>query len=501
MKKIFFFTIAFLCAVLSLAQNQSRAIYIDVIYPNTTVKDTISIEYQHNGWSLTALEIFKLEDSLTNNHFHINPKTEDKFLYFNLRGKSKYLLINYLAEPGDSIQVYVQPDKFIFRGRGSEKYQCRYDMDKIKKVFPHPDIRKNYNSIGNELVKDSLFYTNYIPDAHSKVERYYHSTKSSEEVLHWYKTKLSEDVYNILRANLLAMAENEILKDFIFMFNGFKKDSNYAQKRNIQDSLITIYLNRKANDFSKIPDTLLAYSQEYVSYNTSLYNMYEDEFGDSFLKFGNPSATNNGVHGIKNNFKGLVRDRIVTQYLIKRFVNLPNISEQIDQALKFVENSKCRDLLVNLKKTNANGSNAYSFQLPDFNGKIRTLEEFKGKVILMDFWFTGCAACRVMAEDLKPVVEYFKNHKNVVFISVSADDDLKTWKNSVIKEIYTNKYGVDLFTQGQGTDHPIIKNFKVMLYPTLIMIGKDGKVITTSVIKPQNERDRKKLISFIEKFI
>ncbi|MNN48514.1 hypothetical protein D3C81_1629960 [compost metagenome] len=106
-----------------------------------------------------------------------------------------------------------------------------------------------------------------------------------------------------------------------------------------------------------------------------------------------------------------------------------------------------------------------------------------------------------MAENLKPIAEYFKNNKNVVFLSVSADRDISTWKKSVSKEIYTNKHSIDLFTEGRGFDHPMIKNYKIRAYPSLILIGKNGKIISTSVIKPYNETDRKMLIQLIEKNI
>lgn len=497
MKKIIFTIITLFCVVFSFAQNNNRTIYVDIIYPKIE-KDTVSLEYQHNGWSLNALDKIKLKDSLANNHFEITPNKDDKYLYLTLSGKNRYLLINYLATPGDSIQIYVEPENVIFRGRGYEKYKCKYDMEKIVKDFPYQNPYRKYNTVNGDMVKDSIYYTNYIPGAYSVLNRTYSSSKCGLEVLNWYRPKLTDDIYYILKGNLLSKAEKILYNDFKQHFNGFKKDADYTQKRNIQDSLITIYLNRDAYDFSKIPDSLLAYSQEYLGYVSSIFLLDEDKFASSIAEYNNTPSSSYGLQGIINNFNGILRDRAITRYLIQRFSDLPNISVQIDQALKFVNDSNCRDLLFDLRNTNSKGSNAYNFQLPDKNGKVRTLEEFKGKVILMDFWYTGCAGCRIMAENLKPVAEYFNKNKKVVFISVSSDGDISTWKNSVEKGIYTNKHSLDLFTEGKGADHPMIKNYKVMIYPTLIMIGKAGEIITTSVIKPIDEKSKNDLIKFIE---
>ena len=499
MKKIIFTIVTLFCVLSTTAQNKNT-IYIDVILPKTAI-DTLTLEYQHNGWSLYALEKIKLKDSLAKNHFEINPNKDDKYLYLSIFGKNRYLLIDYLASPGDSIQIYVEPDKIIFRGKGFEKYKCIYDMRKISEDFPYPDIIQNYNSVNGERVKDSLYYTNYIPDAISVINRTYSSSNCGLEVLNWYRSKVTDDIYYVLLGNLLSKAETRLYNDFKQHFNGFKKDADYTQKRNIQDSLITIYLNRNAYDFSKLPDSLLAYSQDYLDYISSIYLLGDDKFNSSIAKYNNIPFSSYGLQGIINNYKGILRDRAITQYLIKRYSDLPNISEQINQALYFVKDLECRELLTSLKSTNSTGSKAFSFQLPDKNGKIRTLEDFKGKVILMDFWFTGCGGCRIMAENLKPVAEYFSKNKNVVFISISSDEDISTWKKSVAKGIYTNKYSLDLFTEGKGVDHPIIKNYKVMMYPTLIMIDKDGKIITTSVIKPMDEKSKKDLIKFIKKYI
>ncbi|QIH34465.1 TlpA disulfide reductase family protein [Sphingobacterium sp. DR205] len=500
MKKFIYLIIAICTLNFVFAKYKVKPIYIDVIYSGVQ-KDTLTIEYQHNGTSLSALEKVKLNDPELNNHFEVNPGLQDKIVYLTIGGKKEYLIIQYLAEPGDSIQIYVTSEKLKFRGRGSEKYQCRYEMDKINNIFPWESVRVKYNLNNGESVLDSLYYTNYIPDSFSILNRQYAASKCSQEVLNWYKGRLSEFIYTLLLANLLADTEEKIWRNFTSCFTKFDSSADLVQKKDIRDSLMNIYLNRNSPGFNMISDSVLAYSHKYLAYVSKKTSRKKHGFGEA-LAFRNDSLLlKSEVETLAENYKGKLRDKIITQFLLTNFTDLPNISSLIRQAQKIVIDPECKRLLVSLSLTNTQGSKAFAFNLPDFSGKIRTLDEFRGKVIIMDFWFTGCGSCRVMAENLKPIVEHFKNNNNIVFISVSADENINTWRNSIIKEIYTNKYSIDLFTQGEGTSHPIIKNYKIESYPTLLMIGKDGKIITTSILQPKTERDKQKLISFIEKYI
>ena len=40
------------------------------------------------------------------------------------------------------------------------------------------------------------------------------------------------------------------------------------------------------------------------------------------------------------------------------------------------------------------GQKAPAFKVPDMNGKVLTLKDFKGKYLVLDFWATWCPDCR-----------------------------------------------------------------------------------------------------------
>lgn len=66
------------------------------------------------------------------------------------------------------------------------------------------------------------------------------------------------------------------------------------------------------------------------------------------------------------------------------------------------------------------GKPAPELSFPDLQGKQRALSEFKGKVVLVDFWATWCGPCRDEQPDLKRLHQSFHD-KGLRIIGVSLD--------------------------------------------------------------------------------
>jgi thiol-disulfide isomerase/thioredoxin len=69
---------------------------------------------------------------------------------------------------------------------------------------------------------------------------------------------------------------------------------------------------------------------------------------------------------------------------------------------------------------------AASFVLTDANGKSIRLNDYKGKVVLLDFWATWCTGCK---EEIPWFIEFVQKYKSkgLVAIGVALDDD--GWKS------------------------------------------------------------------------
>ncbi|MBN8596370.1 MAG: redoxin domain-containing protein [Planctomycetes bacterium] len=109
------------------------------------------------------------------------------------------------------------------------------------------------------------------------------------------------------------------------------------------------------------------------------------------------------------------------------------------------------------------------FKLKDFEGKERSFDEFKGKVVVLDFWGTWCLPCRMAMPTLQKLHEKYAD-KGVVVLGMNFESNPKADPAK--------------FKKDKGFTYPslakaesIAGSFNVSSWPTFYVIGKDGKVV------------------------
>ena len=124
------------------------------------------------------------------------------------------------------------------------------------------------------------------------------------------------------------------------------------------------------------------------------------------------------------------------------------------------------------------GTIAPAFNLKDVNGNEVKLSDYKGKVVLVDFWASWCKQCRLESPKLvKAYQKYhnakFENGEGFEIISVSLDDDATDWKNAITQDgyIWTN------ISEGKKWDAEIAKLYMVTSLPTNYLLDGNGKII------------------------
>ena len=115
------------------------------------------------------------------------------------------------------------------------------------------------------------------------------------------------------------------------------------------------------------------------------------------------------------------------------------------------------------------GEKAANFTLNDINGKKVSSSEFKGKVVVLNFWATWCGPCRAEMPSLNNLYNEYKD-KGLVVLAVSVDTSEKPVK-SFIKE-----YKLSFPVLMDKNKEVSFDDYGVLGLPTTFLIDKNGIV-------------------------
>jgi cytochrome c biogenesis protein CcmG/thiol:disulfide interchange protein DsbE len=116
----------------------------------------------------------------------------------------------------------------------------------------------------------------------------------------------------------------------------------------------------------------------------------------------------------------------------------------------------------------AEGKAAPDFALKDLGGKDISLDDYKGKVVFLNFWATWCPPCR---QEIPGFIEAYEKYKGdgLVILGVAVSDRENSVKNYVEKSKMT-------YPVAMG-DTKIIKDYDPgNAIPTTIVIDRDGNI-------------------------
>lgn len=111
---------------------------------------------------------------------------------------------------------------------------------------------------------------------------------------------------------------------------------------------------------------------------------------------------------------------------------------------------------------------APAFAVTTLDGQRISLDNLKGKVVLIDFWATWCGPCRQALPHLQEIARKFQGQP-LVILSVSLDPEEKKWKDFVANNGMTWANCRD-----GGFNGPMATMFAVRAIPNTFTIDADG---------------------------
>ncbi|MEO9571359.1 MAG: TlpA disulfide reductase family protein [Polaribacter sp.] len=274
-------------------------------------------------------------------------------------------------------------------------------------------------------------------------------------------TRFKEDFIiedTIINVNITDKFITKKYTKYLFDLNRGKEDAIYAKLKSNYKKRRTVWgraSNRVvvANEAGELSNedlvkTRAKFDADFIDETLNILSNYPDSYGTYFY--------------IKN-------------YML-RFDPLPVVEKAFNNLSDRIKNSKeatVFKLEVEEIKRSFVGGTPKDFSIPSLDGGEISLYQYRGKVLLIDFWATWCGPCVKAMPHIGEVYNKF-HPKGLEVLGISYDRDETKWRNFLKK----NDYVVwDQASSLLEWKCPSAKIFVINMIPATILIDKNGKIV------------------------
>lgn len=201
----------------------------------------------------------------------------------------------------------------------------------------------------------------------------------------------------------------------------------------------------------------------------NFYNMLGDESRARARFLAEHYADRNSVLAVLPMLRG-EEDEVLIERVLARLESVnPNYAPLLKFKADRAEAKAQRERL-------AEGQVAPEFSYPTPDGKKQLgPQDFKGKILVLDFWASWCGPCRAEIPHLKEAYKEYSG-KGVVFFSVSIDKDDAAWRKAMKEE---NMPWAQVCAPKAGKD--VMKQYQFSGIPYILVIDQEGRIVAKNL--------------------
>ncbi|WP_439487212.1 TlpA family protein disulfide reductase [Algoriphagus sp.] len=413
------------------------------------------------------------------------------------------VLLDYLVSPGDSISIlfHEKAGLMIYAGPSADKFRLQQQLQHLQAaslldtdiglaVGSEAELQEFLDRKDNSLVWDSLsasygrktrlivsgqpefdYMRSLAPDRWAELIR--------EEVTH-FKDKLAQEELQAIQASALGSLYRVYLGRIATSYKRTAKLGDPVLLKNYSDWISGL--------LTTLPDLVEAYIQSpaYRDYQMTKASLQAEVSGADIFET------------LYQRYPAEEADRLAVQYLTDWRRRLPDFEKTAARLQGKVVSPHMQTALLDLTGKFGKYTDLQPFKLSDRNGDSIALDDVQGNTVLMDFWITGCGACKSFHEHIWiPLVSKYKDHPELKIISVNADRSPERWESADPFLDFPGEYTEVHAPRNSGVN-PFLEYYNIHSYPQLMLVRKDGTLFSLGQVPTSLKAAEKLLLQVLE---
>lgn len=358
--------------------------------------------------------------------------------------------------------------------------------DVVEIQFPDETKDQDFKILGTRLAENSLNVKlgddlGYIKQLADKG-----SEDNAELIIMLLKDSYKKDLKTVnkfhtsdnyvIRDDYTEIIKNELYYKYNLIWMQYKDALVRSNPKNeYKDKSIQDVLNI---DFKPNED-FIAKAENTEYYRFKIYELLSKDTsdGDILTKY------RNGLGSLKNPTLETQLAKIILEDKLPNVNDLNEINRYEALFLPLIKDQRTHTYyskFINDKKRLTTGSEALAFEAITTDNQPKTLADYKGKFVVLDFWASWCGPCIYQADYFeKHAIEYNKRG-DVVFVSLSIDQKENAWRKKVK---LNDKNVIQLYAKNQKALNDF---YRISSIPRFIVIDPEGKIINNNFPFPDD---------------
>ncbi len=422
--------------------------------------------------------------------YNLQPENEPQWISLSL-GESVPFIKRFRIDSGDTVQLFLnlESNSLVFSGPSAAKFRLQQDLHRLEEEAQVQTRPVLWTQNPDQVLSDSTYAAQFeeakaaagplleikarsIQDLIELEEKDLYSQNGlmhrSWDLIHSYRNQLSD--------SLLEFFRNEVeLREWRKYLLSINSNLLYARREGKDQEFLSKVIHLSRNKIDAIQPII---SKGISPYSAEMMDLLDAQ---SRLEAGIAGTDRYTHYPIEDHYWN---DKMLVRLFYDNFNRVPNATAYLSSQLETLRDSRYKSWLEYLLRLKGDGQLISGFEFLDKQGELKTFEEIaKGKIILLEFWISGCKACLAFNENtLTKIKEEFAQDPRVQVVTVSADFTKELWISGLESGKYTQEEFVNLYTGSLNRKHPFLIQYGISSFPNRILLDGDGRIIQASQV-------------------